>query len=140
MTVSYIATPYTKFPRGIEAAFEEACRLTAALAKTGIAVYSPIVQGHALAKHGNINPLDQEFWGQFNVPMLYVCRTLIVAHMDGWEQSSGIAEEIKFFEERGRPIFDLDPRTLSMIQRREAARHSPLALAGVAFVDQDEAP
>jgi len=122
MNIAYLATPYTRFPRGIEAAFKEACQLTARLVKTGIAVYSPIVNGHPLAIHGNIDPLDQEFWGKFNVPMLYVCRTLIVAHMDGWEASTGIAEEIRFFEERGRSIFDLDVRTLLMVNRQTLAQ------------------
>lgn len=117
--IAYLATPYSKFERGLDAAFREACVLTARLIKTGIAVYCPVVQSHFLAIHGNIDPLDQEFWGKFNLPMLRVCRTLIVAHMNGWDQSTGIAQEIEFFEKRARPIFDLDPHDpcLKMVKR-----------------------
>lgn len=130
--IAYVATPYSK--RGnLELAYREACILTARLIKTGIACYSPIVQGHSLATHGNIDPLDQEFWGRFNLPMLYVCRTLIVAHLEGWEVSSGIGDEIKFFEDRGRPIFDLvDLRTLRMEQRRHVEAYQP----AIEFVGQ----
>ena len=121
MSLAYLSTPYSKFPRGLDAAFIEACKLTAALIKTGIAVYSPIAMCHPVALHGGIDPHDQAFWLDFDQAMLHACRTLIVAHMEGWQESTGIAHEIEFFEKRHRPIFDLDPRTLAMVRRKAAA-------------------
>jgi hypothetical protein len=32
---------------------------------------------------------------------------LVVAHMEGWDKSVGIAEEIRFFHVEGKPVFDL---------------------------------
>ena len=37
--LQYLATPYSKFPHGIQVAFEEACRLAARLLTKGIKVY-----------------------------------------------------------------------------------------------------
>jgi hypothetical protein len=50
--------------------------------------------------------------------MLIASDILIVAHMDGWDQSYGVGEEIKFFEDSGKPIYDLNPVTLTMARRR----------------------
>lgn len=116
--LAYLATPYTKYKPGIEAAFVEACKLTARLIRTGMPVYSPVAHCHPVALHGDIDPLDQTFWYDFNAAMLAACRVLIVAHMPGWEQSTGIALEIEFFAKRGRSVFDLDPATLAMARRR----------------------
>jgi hypothetical protein len=117
VTLSYLATPYSKYERGIEAAFIEASKLAARLIKSGVTVYSPIVYSHPVAIHGGIDPLDQQFWYDFDQAMMEKCDVLIIAHMDGWEQSTGIAHEVAFFQERWRPIFDLDPVTLRMEKR-----------------------
>lgn len=45
---------------------------------------------------------------------------LLVAHLPGWEESYGVAEEIKFFERAGKRIFDLDPASLEMQERKRA--------------------
>lgn len=45
----YLATPYSKYPRGIEAAFVDASRLAACLVRLGISVYSPIAHTHPIA-------------------------------------------------------------------------------------------
>jgi len=121
-TLAYLATPYTKYSEGIEQAFIEACKLAGRLIQAGIHVYSPIAHSHPIAIHANIDPLDQTFWLDLDGAMLHVCRALIVAHMDGWEQSTGIAHEIEFFEQRRRAIFDLDPKTLRMVKRETSSK------------------
>lgn len=116
-TLAYLATPYSKYSDGIEQAFVDACKLAGRLIQAGVHVYSPIAHCHPIAVHGGIDPLDQSLWLDLDSAMLHACRTLIVAHIDGWEQSSGIAHEVEFFVRRGRPIFDLDPKTLRMVKR-----------------------
>ena len=115
--VCYLATPYSRYPAGIEAAYRDACVLAAKLIRAGVSVYSPIAHSHGIALHGKIDPLDQGFWYGFDRSMMHVCRTLIVAHMEGWESSSGIAEEIIFFRDRGREIWDCDVGSLQMARR-----------------------
>jgi len=50
--------------------------------------------------------------------MMARCDSLIVAHMDGWAESKGIAHEVEFFAKAGKPIFDLNPTTLFMEKRK----------------------
>lgn len=114
----YLATPYTKYMGGdIERAFIDAAKLAAELLASGLRVYSPIAHTHPLAIHGNLDPLDHSIWLPFDEAMMDAADCLIVAHMDGWEVSYGIAHEVEFFRKAGKPIFDLDPVTMEMTKR-----------------------
>lgn len=118
-SLCYLATPYTKYKGGdIERAFVDAAKLAARLMLSGIKVYSPIAHTHPLAIHGGIDPLDLSIWLPFDEAMMTAAHVLIVAQMDGWEESKGIAHEIKFFEDHGKPIYDLDIETMTMAKRR----------------------
>lgn len=115
--LAYLATPYTKHPRGIWTAFFDAAEIAARLLSAGVKVYSPIAHTHPLAIFGGLDPLDHSIWMPFDEAMMTAASVLIVAHMEGWDSSKGIALEIKHFEARGKPIFDLDPKTLVMTRR-----------------------
>ena len=118
MSFHYLATPYTKYHAGLEAAFLEACKITARLAKEGLIAYSPIVHTHPIATHGGIDPVDHKFWMKFDEPMMAAAGALLVAHMSGWNKSKGIAMEVDYFERQGKPIYDLDIATLKWTQRQ----------------------
>jgi nucleoside 2-deoxyribosyltransferase len=118
LTLAYLGTPYTRYKSGIVGAFCDACALAARLMQSGVTVYSPIAHTHPIAVHGKIDPLDLSIWLPFDEAMMERCDTLIVAHLDGWDQSRGIAHEVAFFERAGKPIFDLDPGTLVMVRRK----------------------
>lgn len=118
-TLCYLASPYSKFRGGdIEAAFIEASKIAAKLLLAGIKIYSPIAHTHPIAVHGGLDPLDLSIWLPFDEAMMSAASILIVAHMDGWDASKGVAHEIKFFETRGKPIYDLDPVTMVMARRQ----------------------
>lgn len=116
--VSYLATPYTKYPHGIERACADASALAGRLLQSGVYVYCPIAHGHSISLHSGIDPLDLSIWLPFNDAMLDAAGTLIVAEMDGWQESIGIKYEIDRFERAGKPIFMLDPATLTLRRRR----------------------
>jgi hypothetical protein len=116
-TLAYLGTPYTRYGAGLDAAFEVAADLTARLTTAGLTVYSPIVHSHPLAKHGGLDPLDLSIWYPHNDALMARCDSLIVAHMDGWRDSIGIAYEIAYFKRVGKPIFDMNPATLTMVRR-----------------------
>lgn len=116
-TLAYLATPYSRYPAGIEAAFQDAAALAARLLRAGILVYSPIAHTHPLAMYGLLDPLDH-IWLPFDELMMARCDTLIVAHMEGWRGSKGIAREIEFFKRAGKPIFDLPDITTCTLVRR----------------------
>lgn len=115
--LAYLASPHTLYPAGIDAAWRDVCAITARLIAAGTCVYSPIACTHLMQGHGAPPHTDHAFWLQFDEAMMRVCDVLIVAHMDSWEISKGIAMEVAYFEKAGRPIFDLDPGTLVMTRR-----------------------
>lgn len=126
----YLATPYSRYMGGdIQRAFQDASRLAARLMLTGVNVYSPIAHTHPLAVYGEIDPLDHSIWLPFDEAMMTVCSVLIVAEMDGWQQSKGIAHEIAFFRQANKSIFHLNPDSLTMWRVRE---ESVVAAAGAA--------
>lgn len=119
--LAYLATPYTKYPRGLHAAFVDAAATAAKLLRAGVKIYSPMCHGHPLAMYGGLDPLDLAIWLPLDDAMLAVCDVLIVAHMEGWQESQGIAHEIKFFEQARKPIYDLKLEPFCLV-RREISR------------------
>lgn len=112
-SLCYLATPYTKYPAGIEQAFVDASACAARLLKAGVKVYSPIAHTHPLAIHGGLDPLDHAIWLPFDQAMMEAADALIVAHMDGWHESYGVRHEMEFFAKAGKPIIHIDPVTLA---------------------------
>jgi hypothetical protein len=119
--LAYLATPYSNYRHGTVAAWMAACRIAGRLIKARQNVYSPIAHTHPVARYASIDPLDHELWLEFDEAMMERCDVLIVAHMDGWDQSKGIAIEVATFEAAGKPIFDLDPHSLTMARRSAEA-------------------
>jgi hypothetical protein len=118
MSLAYVASPYTKFVDGLDAAHEVAARLTGRLLASGVIAYSPIAHCHPMAVYAALDPLDIPIWYGHNLVMMRRCDTLIVAHLPGWEESEGVKFEIDHFAKAGKPIFDLDPVTLKMVRRQ----------------------
>lgn len=100
----YLATPYSKYPHGIEEAFKLACREAARLIRAGIRVYSPIAHTHPIAVHGEIDPYAHSIWLPADAPFMRHAYGLIVLKAESWEASYGIGEEIKAFAAAGKPI------------------------------------
>jgi hypothetical protein len=105
----YVGTPYTKFEEGIDAAAEAACRVTGALMKEGVAVFSPIAHCHWIAKFSGIDPLDVDLWLEQQSPFIATARGLIVAMLPGWDGSDGVRHEIRKFAQASKPIVHFDP-------------------------------
>lgn len=116
MTLKYLAMPYTKFPGGPVAAFEAAARLTAKLLNERHLVYSPIVHTHPIAMVGGIDPFNHDIWLPFDEAMMEAADELYVAKLPGWEESYGVAHEIKRFKEMGKPVTFIDPDTLEVTE------------------------
>jgi hypothetical protein len=112
--LTYLASPYRKYPHGLPLAARHVAKIAGRLMIQGIGVFSPIAHSHMLAIYGGILPTANEIWVEFDKRFMLMCDALVVAKMDGWEQSDGIKEEIEFFKEVGKPIFYLDPRTLAL--------------------------
>ena len=103
----YVASPYRKYFGGIEMAASVAARLCAELVDRGVEVYSPIVLSHEYARFSKIDPMDAR-WLIIGRPIMAAAAGIIVLKMPGWDISTGIAGEVIWFRDRGRPIYHLD--------------------------------
>lgn len=116
----YLATPYTlRVNRA--GAHREACEIAGHLMRAGLHVFSPIAHSHDIARWGKIDPLDHDFWLGECAIVMAKCDCLMVAHLYGWSESKGIAAEIAFFIKARKPVWDLDPSTLTMAKRKQQA-------------------
>lgn len=115
--VVYLATPYSGYRAGFPAAADQAAKIAALLAPAmDAAVFSPIVHGHQLAVHSERGS-DETLYQRLNEAMLVYADVLVVAHMDGWGDSVGVAQEIMYFQEAGKPIFDLELPSMRLTRR-----------------------
>lgn len=121
MSFWYLATPYSKFPSGIEAAFIVACQQTALLIRAGIPVYSPIAHTHPVAVNGDIDPLDHSIWLPADAPLMSAALGLIVCKMESWESSYGIGVEIAEFKKAGKPIVYMEQNIVPKLPERTKA-------------------
>jgi Domain of unknown function (DUF1937) len=118
-TLRYLASPYTAYAAGMEQAFIDVAILAGRLFAIGIPTFSPIAHAFPYVKYGNLDPLDYPAWKPVQERLMDACDSLIVAHMDGWEKSVGIAYEVSYFERSGKDIFDLDCESLVMTKRQD---------------------
>lgn len=109
---AYLASPYTKYPSGINEANACICVIAADLMRLGVSLFSPIAHSHAVAIYGGLDPLDYKIWLPSNEPLIAGAYGMIVAKMDTWETSYGINLEIEAFERAGKPIVAIDPLDL----------------------------
>ncbi len=104
MTYWYLASPYSKYPHGLGAAFSLACREAGRLMKARIPVFSPIAHTHPIAGMCAIDPLAHEFWMATDKPMMDAARGLIMLQADGWWESKGMQIELETFRAAGKPV------------------------------------
>ena len=118
MSFWYLATPYSKFPHGIEAAFHLACQQTALLMRAKVPVFCPIAHTHPVAMHGDIDPLaSYDFWLPADRPFMQTAVGIIVCKLESWETSTGIAHEIEEFKKAGKPIVYMEPGVIPELPR-----------------------
>lgn len=97
----YLATPYSHPDPSIrEARFEAACRVAGQLMAAGQIVFSPIAHTHPIAIRCDL-PKGWDFWAKYDRAMLERSSRLVVVMMEGWQDSVGIAAEIKIAAELG---------------------------------------
>jgi hypothetical protein len=112
VTLWYLATPYSKFPGGLEAAFDLACRQSAILIQARVPVFSPIAHTHPIAIIANMDPLDHTIWLPCDAPLMNAATGIIMLRAESWEQSYGMRVERETFEAAGKPVVWMDPDTV----------------------------
>lgn len=116
----YLGTAYSKYPAGLDAAYEVACRATGRLWMRDVPVFCPIAMCHGPAAFVGyneetdvgLNPLtppdgERDLWGERLEPFTIDAIGLLVLKMDGWAESVGLAREIEAFRKDGKPVWFL---------------------------------
>ena len=110
MSLIYLASPYSDPDPGVrQARFEATCRAAAVLMRAGEAVFAPVCHSHPIALHGGLHATAFDFWMRADRPLLEACTEVMVLRLPGWEQSRGIAEELRIAAERGIPETYIEP-------------------------------
>jgi hypothetical protein len=112
----YIATPYTKFKSGLDEAYLTAAWAKEVLLEAGIQNFTAIASGHPISEETGLDPKDYGIWIPFNEQFMKRAHGMVIVTFEGWRDSYGIAEEIKFFTKANKPIFLLDPELLAFDQ------------------------
>ena len=101
----YFASPYTSpDPAVRHARYEEARLFSFLLFQRGIFHFAPIVACHDVAvKHGM--PTDFKFWEDFNMSLILPSIGIIIADIDGWQESRGVTDERNKALELRKPIY-----------------------------------
>lgn len=104
----YLASPYSKYPKGREAAYIKACQRAASLMEHGYKIFCPIAHSHAIETLGMDYQQDGDWWLAQDFAVLENCKALFVYTMEGWDTSYGVRKEIEFAQEKGIPIVYVD--------------------------------
>ena len=87
--------------------YEYTMKRVAQMLKKGVFVYSPIVYTHEISCKYTL-PTEYEFWEKSCRHSIDICDSLVVLKMQGWEDSIGITDEIKYAKEVGKEITYLE--------------------------------
>jgi Domain of unknown function (DUF1937) len=109
MSYLYLATPYSKYPGGINAAYELASREQALLVWAGVPVFCPIAHTHGAAIHGDLDPKDHGIWLKADAPFMDGAAGLIMLKAETWQDSYGMRKEQEAFRDAGKPVFWMTP-------------------------------
>ena len=108
----YLATPYSDpNPEVQEKRFREVNKVAAQMMGKGLHVFSPISHCHPIALAGDL-PKDWKFWEAYDKVMLQACTKLVVLMQEGWQRSTGVANEIKIAIELGIPVIDMEHKSV----------------------------
>lgn len=107
----YLASPYTHAdPTVKKSRFIEITKAASHLIREGHMVFSPITHFHPMELHGGL-PDGWEFWKTIDELYLKHSKTMFILGLSGWEDSVGVAAEIKICKRMGLPISLVDPVT-----------------------------
>lgn len=109
----YLATPYSLYEEGLEQAYKDACLGAAKLLEAGVPVFSPIAHVHSISKFSSIDKRHFIFWMWADEPFIRLASGLLVLKLPGWQESTGVTEEIRIFADSKRRVEYLEwPLTL----------------------------
>ena len=77
--------------------------VTGKLIQRGYVVFSPLTHNDPIEEMFDL-PKDWSFWCRFDSVFLLKCTRVLVLMLEGWEESVGIADEIRLAEKHVIPV------------------------------------
>lgn len=109
----YVASPYAKWKNKDDAA-AHAAAITGRLLAQGVTAFSPIAHWHFIRQYApTISTLSHEEWLETDKHFVDLAHGCLVAALPGWNESKGVAMEIEWFKQAGKPINLLNVTDLS---------------------------
>jgi hypothetical protein len=103
MTLAYLASPYSHpDPLVKQMRLAIVNRVAAELLSQGMLIFSPLTYSVPLSQAGAHKGWVN--WKEFDFAMIARCDKIIVLKLPGWEESTGVNEEIAYAKELGLPI------------------------------------
>jgi hypothetical protein len=109
MSFHYLATPYSRYPGGLDAAFRAASTQAAMLLSAGVPVFCPIAHSHPMVEFLDQAKDTHETWLGLDEHFMRAAKGLIICKLTGWESSYGVTHEAKRFGEMKKPIVFMEP-------------------------------
>jgi len=105
----YLACCYThEDPRVMDDRAEQIMKKAAELIREGYFVFSPITHSHEMAKQYDL-PTTFEYWAAANHSMIDWCDTVAVLKLEGWEDSRGVDDEIRYAHLKHKKVILIKP-------------------------------
>lgn len=105
----YLASPYSHPDEDVrDGRYFTAYTVTGMLLSAGLPVFSPIVYGHPLASSHSLGTCAKT-WEELNTPMVRACSYMLVLCIDGWEESTGVTNEIDLARRLDKTILYINP-------------------------------
>lgn len=100
--VYYLASPYSHPDFATKDARAAAAQsYSGRILSVGIKNFSPIAYCHPLALRFKL-PTDADWWWEFNLAFMEMSAGLIIAQIDGWQDSYGVKLELDWYtKQRG---------------------------------------
>lgn len=118
--VWYLASPYSTYPAGWEAACRDVACVAASLLHHKVLVFSPITHSHPIGLVGSVKPDDLPAWEALDRPFMEMAVGCIVAMLPNWQNSTGVSNEVRWFVEQNKPLIYLDVDDLPVSQPSDA--------------------
>lgn len=102
----YLSSPYSHPHSWVRHnRWVEVCRIAGKLLIEGYIVHCPIAESHAIVTcHSPAIDLTHDDWMAKDLVQLSRSDMLFVAMIDGWEESLGVQEEIRYAKDHNIPI------------------------------------
>lgn len=111
--MTYVCSPYSHPDAAIrQLRFEQACQAVAFMLAAGHLVFSPVCHSHPVAQCGL--PTGWDFWQRLDEAFLRLCDEVVVLQLPGWEDSAGVAAELRLARALGKPIAYVRPEAVGV--------------------------